>query len=66
MKDLPPIDFKQEEPFQPYTESTTLNAKKCTHVGKVKLINSSELRCESCGAGWGGAGIKELYELFSK
>lgn len=57
---LPPIDFKEDEPYQPRSETTEVNFKKCDHK-KAKIVHG-ELRC-SCGAGWRGPGIAKLLQI---
>ncbi|MCC7571443.1 hypothetical protein KO465_09040 [Candidatus Micrarchaeota archaeon] len=58
---LPPIDFKDEEKYDPVSESTTIDLKRCSHKS-AKIVNG-ELRCK-CGAAWRGFRLSELQELF--
>jgi hypothetical protein len=60
---LPPLDFKEEEKYEAYSETTTLKGNKCDH-SSVKVVGS-KLVCP-CGAGWEGAGIQKLYDLLKK
>ena len=59
---LPPLDFKDEEPYKLFSEKVEVKVIKCNHK-PVSYVNSREIRCQ-CGASWGGANISELYNLF--
>lgn len=55
---------KETKKYKAYSETKELPQTKCDHFGKVKMING-ELRC-SCGAGWSGANIDQLFDRFMK
>lgn len=57
MPKLPPL---QDEAFDGEKERTELHFKRCSHKN-VKFDNG-KLLC-TCGAGWQGPKIAELYEL---
>jgi len=58
-------EIKEEhERFDTYQETKDVSQGKCSHMGKVKIVNG-ELRCE-CGSAWSGAQINVLFDYFDK
>lgn len=60
---LPPLDFKEEEAYKPFSEKVEVKVNRCKHKDVV-YVNAVEIRCKSCSAGWSGANISELFNLF--
>lgn len=59
-----PLDLTEDiQEFDAHTEEAVIRAKGCQH--KDVKIENGELSC-SCGAGWIGAGIHELYDFLKK
>lgn len=63
---LPPIE---KESFDGEHEEASIHRdeplpKVCNHRG-IELISSTEIKC-SCGAGWTGDNILELFRLFKE
>lgn len=63
MNKLPPLDFKDEAEYKPFQEKIEVKTNICKHKDVV-YVNSREIRCKLCSAGWTGANISELYNLF--
>lgn len=59
---LPPLDFKDEKEYKPFSEKTEIKVNICKHKN-IKYVSSTEIKCD-CGAGWRGDNISELYRLF--
>lgn len=59
---LPPLDFKDEAEYRPFQEKIEVKTNICKHK-QVSYVNAHSIRCQ-CGAGWDGANISELYNLF--
>lgn len=50
--------------FEAHSESRELNKERCTHKGKVSIVDGV-LKC-TCGACWGGPQIETLYKLLNR
>ncbi len=61
LKELRAFDGEKESAEIPRDEPLP---KKCTHKG-IQMISGTELRC-SCGIGYLGKGIQEIYDLLTK
>lgn len=62
-------EFKDEikedhEKFKTFLDSADISPQRCSHKGKVKIVNGI-LKC-SCGAAWGGSELNILFDYFNK
>ena len=61
---LPPLDLKEDvEKYDAFTEKKEINFTKCDHKGV--RFEKGKLIC-TCGVGWEGERLNELFELLTK
>ncbi len=62
---LPPINTREDvAKYQALSEEKKLNFKKCDHSDLS--YEKQSLRCNKCGASWGGPRLDELYKLLTE
>jgi ribosomal protein S27E len=61
-KKLPPIDFKEDEKYEAFSESKDVSFNKCTHKNITYNQEHHEIRC-TCGSVWTGPQLDVLYKL---